>query len=218
MDATRFDTWTRRRFGLATGSLFAAVVGLGPRDQTTAKHRHHHHKKKRCQKRGDTCGGKRTCCGELLCARTIMNPGPQTLCCKREGKGCVGTEECCDGFACAEFDHVCIQFSSDRHLKTNVRAVDPADMLQRVRDLPISTWNDTRDDPSIRHIGPMAQDFAALFGVGADDRHIHPLDGQGVALVAIQALAIEVERLRQANADVAERLAVVGERAGPSLA
>jgi hypothetical protein len=48
-----------------------------------------------------------------------------------------------------------------------------------VRELPITTWNYTSDTPSIRHIGPMTQDFSALFGVGADDLHIHPLDGQG---------------------------------------
>jgi hypothetical protein len=34
----------------------------------------------------------------------------------------------------------------------------------------------------------MAQDFAAAFGLGADDRHIFPLDAGGVALAAIQDL------------------------------
>src|SRR5688500_17070776 len=79
-------------------------------------------------------------------------------------------------------------------------------MVQRVRELPISTWNYTSDDPAIRHIGPMAQDFAALFGVGADDRHIHPIDGQGVALAAIQGLAAELEALREENARLDLRL------------
>jgi hypothetical protein len=95
---------------------------------------------------------------------------------------------------------------SDRNLKANFGSVDPTDMLARVRQLPISTWNYTSDDPDIRHIGPMAQDFAATFGVGADDRHIHPIDGQGVALAAIQGLMAEVETLRQENAALAARL------------
>jgi hypothetical protein len=82
-------------------------------------------------------------------------------------------------------------------------------MLNRVRELPISTWNYTSDDPAVRHIGPMAQDFAALFGVGADDRHIHPLDSQGVALAAIQGLLGEVEALRAENARLAARLATL---------
>jgi hypothetical protein len=95
---------------------------------------------------------------------------------------------------------------SDRNLKANFGSVDAADMLARVRQLPISTWNYTSDDPGIRHIGPMAQDFAATFGVGADERHIHPIDGQGVALAAIQGLMAEVETLRQENAALAARL------------
>jgi hypothetical protein len=114
MDAPRFDAWTRRRFGLATGGLIAALVGLGPLGPTTAKHRHH--KKKRCRTLGAVCGGKRPCCGQLLCARTIMNAGTETLCCKREGKACSGTVECCDGFACDEFDIVCVPLKSDRAL------------------------------------------------------------------------------------------------------
>jgi hypothetical protein len=82
-------------------------------------------------------------------------------------------------------------------------------MLARVQALPISTWNYTSDDPSIRHIGPMAQDFAATFGVGADDRHIHPIDGQGVVLAAIQGLIAEVEGLREENVRLATRLAAL---------
>jgi len=39
-----------------------------------------------------------------------------------------------------------------------------------------------------RHIGPMAQDFQAAFGVGADDKHIATVDADGVALAAIQGL------------------------------
>jgi hypothetical protein len=82
-------------------------------------------------------------------------------------------------------------------------------MLQRVRNLPISTWNYTSDEASVRHIGPMAQDFAAAFGVGADDRHIHPIDGQGVALAAIQGLLTQVEEMGQENARLAARIAAL---------
>jgi hypothetical protein len=143
-----------------------------------------------------------------------MNAGAETLCCKREGKSCSDTIDCCDGFACDEFDNVCIQFSSDRALKTNFGTIDPVDMLARVRELPISTWNYTSDDASVRHIGPMAQDFVALFGVGADDRHIHPLDGQGVALAAIQALAREIDRLHNENTRLAARLEALETESG----
>jgi hypothetical protein len=82
-------------------------------------------------------------------------------------------------------------------------------MLRRVQALPVTTWNYSADDPSIRHIGPMAQDFASIFGVGADDRHIHPIDGQGVALAAIQGLVLDLERLQRENDVLAARGAVL---------
>jgi hypothetical protein len=53
-------------------------------------------------------------------------------------------------------------------------------------DVPIETWNLKSQPDSIRPIGPMAQDFAAAFGVGEDDKHIGTVDADGVALAAIQ--------------------------------
>jgi hypothetical protein len=97
---------------------------------------------------------------------------------------------------------------SDRARKTNFASVDPADVLDRVRELPISTWEYSGDEVSLRHLGPMAQDFAALFALG-DDRHIHAIDGQGVALAAIQGLAAELERLRAENRELVGRIAAL---------
>ena len=93
------------------------------------------------------------------------------------------------------------QDHSDRDLKTGFAQVDAAATLARVRDLPITTWSYREDDPAVRHVGPMAQDFAAAFGVGDDDRRIHTVDANGVALAAIQALAA---RLEAAEARIAE--------------
>ncbi len=122
---------------------------------------------------------------------------------------CASDAECGFGEQCIA--GVCIDAAmiSDRAVKANIASVDPVDMLHRVRELPIATWNYTSDDPAIRHIGPMAQDFAATFGVGGDDRHIHPVDGHGVALAAIQGLAAELERMREENAALAARLAAL---------
>jgi hypothetical protein len=45
-----------------------------------------------------------------------------------------------------------------------------------------------------RHIGPMAQDFHAAFGLdGTDDKHIATVDADGAALAAIQGLNAKVE-------------------------
>src|ERR1051326_8715180 len=80
---------------------------------------------------------------------------------------------------------------SDRHAKEAFSPVDTESILDRVASLPIETWRYKGD--RIRHIGPMAQDFAAAFAVGPDDRHIDLVDASGVALAAIQALVRRVE-------------------------
>ena len=81
---------------------------------------------------------------------------------------------------------------SDRKGKTEVEPVDVAQVLARLRDMPVTTWRYRTQDASIRHIGPMAQDFHAAFGVGENDTTISVVDAQGVALAAIQALATEL--------------------------
>ena len=77
---------------------------------------------------------------------------------------------------------------SDRNLKENVAPVDGRDILARLATIPIETWNYKGEAPSIRHLGPMAQDFARAFALGADDTRIHMVDASGVALASIQAL------------------------------
>ena len=59
-------------------------------------------------------------------------------------------------------------------------------------------------DPSVRHLGPMAQDFRQAFGLGEDDRHISSSDADGVALAAIQGLNQKLEEtVRQKDARIA---------------
>lgn len=45
----------------------------------------------------------------------------------------------------------------------------------------------------MRHIGPLAHDFAAAFGVGEDDRHLTAIEAEGVAFAAIQGLNQKLE-------------------------
>lgn len=69
------------------------------------------------------------------------------------------------------------------------------EILRRVAQLPISTWAYGFDHPSVRHMGPMAQDFAATFGLGSSDRRIDLVDANGVLFVAVQALHRRVTEL-----------------------
>lgn len=77
---------------------------------------------------------------------------------------------------------------SDRAAKSNIAPVDSVDVLERLAAVPVSIWNYSAQPEAVRHIGPMADDFHAAFGVGDDPRAISVVDAQGVALAAIQGL------------------------------
>ncbi len=82
------------------------------------------------------------------------------------------------------------------------RAIDPVSgrsVLRELASIPISTWSYRAQDESIRHIGPMAQDFYRAFGVGESRRRISSVDADGVALAAIKGLSarLRVERRRR---------------------
>ncbi len=85
--------------------------------------------------------------------------------------------------------------TSDRNAKENFQAVDAQEVLAKVAALPVSRWN-YKEDKSQQHLGPMAQDFYAAFGVGPDDKHIATVDAEGVALAAIQGLNQKLEETR----------------------
>jgi len=101
--------------------------------------------------------------------------------------------------------------NSDSNLKTKVTAVDPKKILEKLSHLPVTEW-EYKHNPHRRYIGPMAQDFHALFGLGDDDKGIGTLDSDGVMYAAIQGL---VENLKERDKSIEElkaKLQVVEER------
>jgi hypothetical protein len=128
--------------------------------------------------------------------------------CVDDGASCAAGETCCAGLQCCAGvpvppgDEYCgLECPmSDRNKKENFAVVDPEAVLEKVTQLPIFTWNYNFEDPSIRHLGPMAQDFKASFEVGASDKSIFVVDADGVALAAIQALDAQVKTLEAENA------------------
>jgi hypothetical protein len=86
---------------------------------------------------------------------------------------------------------------SDRSLKENFAAVDGGEILRRLSAVSITRWNLKAQNPAIKHLGPMAQDFYAAFGLGEDERYINSADIDGIALVSIQALHQLVTTLEQ---------------------
>ena len=105
---------------------------------------------------------------------------------------------------------------SDRNLKENFAVVDGQDVLRKLANIPIATWNYKSQDAAIRHIGPVAQDFSAAFGVGEDNVSISTIDADGVALAAVQGLYEIVQEkdariaaLEAQNADLQSRMAAL---------
>ena len=104
--------------------------------------------------------------------------------------------------------------TSDRNAKENFSSVSPAEILDKVASLPVSQWNFKGEQKEVQHIGPMAQDFHAAFGLdGTEDKRISLTDEGGVALAAIQGLNqkldekdAEINTLKQQNDLLAERL------------
>jgi hypothetical protein len=102
---------------------------------------------------------------------------------------------------------------SSRTIKEGFNAIEPLEVLRKVAALPITTWS-YKQDPGVRHIGPMAEDFFSAFAVGADAKGISVTDSAGVTLAAIQGLSQKMQEkdaalaeLRQENAELNRRLA-----------
>ncbi len=100
---------------------------------------------------------------------------------------------------------------SDRNMKRDIRELDGEDVLARLARMPVSEWGYKAQDASIRHMGPMAQDFHAAFGLGEDPLRISTIDADGVALAAARALEARTrainERLQQELDALRARLA-----------
>jgi photosystem II stability/assembly factor-like uncharacterized protein len=103
--------------------------------------------------------------------------------------------------------------ASDRTLKSGFTPVDTGAILAKVAALPLAEWSYKKEGNSVRHLGPMAQDFAAAFRLGSDDKSIATVDESGVALAAIQGLNAKLEAaLREKDVQLqaqAEKIAVL---------
>ncbi|MGH7673244.1 MAG: tail fiber domain-containing protein [Gemmatimonadales bacterium] len=100
---------------------------------------------------------------------------------------------------------------SDANRKENFRELDGEGVLEKIAGMPVREWNYRAQRPSIRHLGPTAQDFYAAFGLGESETTITTIDADGVAMLAIQALERRTAELRAKAARVAELEARVAE-------
>lgn len=97
---------------------------------------------------------------------------------------------------------------SDRSLKANFEALDYEAILEQfILKVPVTAWNYMSEGESIRHIGPVAQDFYGAFGLGGEDRYISTVDADGVALAAIHGLYSQNQALRSELAEMRSEVA-----------
>lgn len=114
--------------------------------------------------------------------------------------------------------------TSSRSTKENFLTVNGADVLSRLKGIEVSTWNYLSEGRSVRHMGPMAEDFFKAFQLGTGNTSIGVQDLTGVSLAAIKELSkqtdelqrktaeveqlrSQVDQLRQANSEMERRLA-----------
>jgi hypothetical protein len=95
--------------------------------------------------------------------------------------------------------------------------VNAESILEKVSKLPLTEWNYKGYEQ--RHIGPMAQDFHALFPLNDNDKMLEDADLHGVALAAIQGLNqklhekdTEIEDLKQSVADLKKMVQSLAEK------
>ncbi len=106
---------------------------------------------------------------------------------------------------------VAYTFTSDKSEKENFRQVDGEEVLRKIREFNLSSWNYIGHDPKkFRHYGPMAQDFFAAFGddgVGTigTPTTLNTGDVVGILMAAVQAL----EKRTTEIADLKVRLEVL---------
>jgi hypothetical protein len=88
--------------------------------------------------------------------------------------------------------------ASSRALKTAFETIDAGDVLSRLLALPLTRWQYRNSPAEGVHLGPIAEDFHAAFGLGADGQAISTVDANGIALAAIQGLNAKLESERDA--------------------
>jgi len=78
--------------------------------------------------------------------------------------------------------------------------------LEKVASLSVTHWKYKVEADGVKHLGPMAQDFHAAFGLGESKTSIGTVDADGVALAAIQGLNQKLEETRAENAELRQEL------------
>jgi hypothetical protein len=105
VDGSRFDAWTRRKFGLAASGMAASLLGLASIAEIDAKKKNKkkNKKKKKCRKLGQTCdinNKNQKCCNANQDCAQVQGMGSSNFCCKSHNAGCSVNTDCCGNRKC----------------------------------------------------------------------------------------------------------------------
>ena len=101
--------------------------------------------------------------------------------------------------------------TSDRNVKYDIKKVELEEHLNKVSKLPVFFWKYKGQD--IPHMGPMAQDFWKIFGLGdGDDKSISTQDMDGVLIGAVKGLENRTSKLQAENLKLVKKVKSLEER------
>lgn len=91
---------------------------------------------------------------------------------------------------------------SDKNKKEHFGKVNGEEILSKIAAMEINSWNYKAQAPSIRHIGPFAQDFYNAFHLGEGETTISMVDIEGINLLALQTLITRTRLLKEKMAEI----------------
>lgn len=100
----------------------------------------------------------------------------------------------------------------DRNKKENFEEVDGEELLGKIRSIPVTEWSYKKTDPTMRYIGPMAQDFYSAFHLGGTDSlGINTISIDGVNMAGVKALEKRTSEMKGIVARIQEQNIVMME-------
>ena len=94
----------------------------------------------------------------------------------------------------------------DRNMKENFTEVDGEEVLEKIHNIPVTKWNYKKTDPTMKYIGPVAQDFYSAFHLGGTDSlGINSISIDGVNMAGIKALEQRTREMKSVLTTIQEQ-------------
>ncbi|KAG1648418.1 hypothetical protein GQR58_029846 [Nymphon striatum] len=78
--------------------------------------------------------------------------------------------------------------SSSRSVKKDFANIDETEVMDKIKKLQITQWRYKDEAAKGKHVGPMAEEFYSLFGLGPDEKHVAATDMASIAIIAAKEL------------------------------